>query len=524
VSIDQLIESERGGLLAYAPTGPSLPHLIDRNRARRRRAGLATVTLIGVAVVGVVVQARDHHSPLPPTIERPAMKRSLWRVLDDSPAPVNAAIVSIGDRLFVWGGERDRKSARTDAGKIIDLEGRATPVSPAPLIAREEQVAVWTGTEVIICCGQVPGGAQNAAAYNPTSDTWRTIAPPPVPDVALAGAIWTGREVIVVGGIRSGGAEAVRSAMAYDPARDKWRRLADVPGPPLERQPNVMWTNGRLYAMKSNQYGEYNDGSVWTYEPEVDRWGVLTALGVRTPSAAASDRWLFAFGLSPVDGQDVAPRAYLLNLDSGHAETVQVPLPRVIYGEGYPGSYRVAWTGDRFVVWTGNLLEGSAQQATLAFDPLLKRWSRLPGMITAAHHPQLEMVGGELVGVGQEVVALPLPPLSTASDPIPCASNPDFLTNYGSGDGFPPKGTATEGRANELVTMQGEHIREQWNASRLRVERRDGYVWSRQPGKPEPVIELDEIWVVIITVREEWDCVAQPWFYDGVPVLFEYGP
>ena len=58
---------------------------------------------------------------------------------------------------------------------------------PAPVVAETTDVAVWTGSEMVVA------GLTNGA-YNPATSTWRSQ---PV-------AAWTGTEMIVSGGMISG--------------------------------------------------------------------------------------------------------------------------------------------------------------------------------------------------------------------------------------------------------------------------------------------------------------------------------
>ena len=77
-------------------------------------------------------------------------------------------------------------------------------------------MSVWTGTEVIIWGGRIGNMALlDGAAYNPVTDTWRTITPNSWGHPG-AHAAWTGTEMVVLA--KNGGA-------AYDPATDSWHDL-----------------------------------------------------------------------------------------------------------------------------------------------------------------------------------------------------------------------------------------------------------------------------------------------------------
>jgi hypothetical protein len=84
-------------------------------------------------------------------------------------------------------------------------------------------VSVWTGKEMVIfgrAYPKLPLGIDVAAAYSPTSDSWRRLAPLK----GLAGnfqgvchAVWTGTQMLVLG---------TDDFQAYDPRTNLWRRSA----------------------------------------------------------------------------------------------------------------------------------------------------------------------------------------------------------------------------------------------------------------------------------------------------------
>ena len=104
------------------------------------------------------------------------------------------------------------------------------PLAATGMAGRFTHAAVWTGTEMVVW-----GGFDNTSyfddggAYDPATDTWRTVPKGPLgPRAVRASAVWTGTEMLVWGG--EGGTQGGNGdGAAYDPAADSWRPLAAAP-------------------------------------------------------------------------------------------------------------------------------------------------------------------------------------------------------------------------------------------------------------------------------------------------------
>ena len=152
----------------------------------------------------------DLHRLEPEPGDRPGRRRGLI------PAIAVAAVVLVLLGLVLAVRRSDDHDAKpVDVGPA-PVEAGWAPMATSPLSPREAAVAVWTGTEVIIWGGRVGNMALlDGAAYNPSTDTWRTIASNSWGHPA-AHAVWTGTEMVVLA--KNGGA-------AYDPATDTWHDL-----------------------------------------------------------------------------------------------------------------------------------------------------------------------------------------------------------------------------------------------------------------------------------------------------------
>lgn len=182
-----------------------------------------------------------------------------------------------------------------DAGQI---SGAWRRMAESPLGPRDQGIAVWTGTEVVVAGGSstppCPADADclvdleplaDGAAYNPTRDTWRPIADAPRAFVR-GEAIWTGTDVLVLAEVRG----EPDMLWAYDPRADSWARRAD---PPQNGFRNLAWTGESWAGITS--HGS-RDETGWRYQPDTDTWSALPA----DPLGDLSDRSLVWTGTDVV--------------------------------------------------------------------------------------------------------------------------------------------------------------------------------------------------------------------------------
>jgi hypothetical protein len=159
--------------------------------------------------------------------------------------------------------------------------GRLDPASPtgswtrlpdAPISPRTRGIAVWTGTEAIFLGGQIdhlcppsadcadmPVYAKDGAAYDPAAQTWRTIAPSPVPVAAYTLHAVLGDELVLVGDDGSW--------HAYDASDDQWR---DLPA-----QPDAQPYPGQLSALDGKVYLLGRRGAVQVLDLHSESWSTL---------------------------------------------------------------------------------------------------------------------------------------------------------------------------------------------------------------------------------------------------------
>lgn len=223
------------------PAGDAPPATVEPGPVSSDRAERAEPTPAAAATLTAVV-------PNSPGVDPTPIEMSM----EGFPTPVDRhTAVWTGDRVIFWGGNdafplesngyrQVAKSPRADGG-IYDPGADAwTPVPTAPVPPRLNHVAVWSGTEMIVFCGEGPKGPLSAgAAFNPKKNRWRKISTLGAPTPrTLAAAVWTGERMVVAGGVDERGV-AAGGAFAYDPKRDRWEQYAP---PPPRTDARMVWT------------------------------------------------------------------------------------------------------------------------------------------------------------------------------------------------------------------------------------------------------------------------------------------
>ena len=160
-----------------------------------------------------------------------------WGELIVGPQPSEVELNSDG----VWTGSEVLFAHESISGLALDPEqGTWRTLAAGPLSPRQEPSRVWTGRELVVwggcnhvlaeCSGSTSQERfRDGAVYKPSSDTWRTMAPSPLPEGAVTAAVWTGAEVFYYTADVDTG---VTGAASYNPALDQWTLLTAPPFDP----------------------------------------------------------------------------------------------------------------------------------------------------------------------------------------------------------------------------------------------------------------------------------------------------
>lgn len=294
------------------------------------------------------------------------------------------AVVAVAGLLFAVRPDGNERVAPAEPG------GTWQQVESAPISPRWDALSGWTGTEALFIGGG-PGTpcppnadcdfpdelAKDGAAYDPVTDTWRTIAEAPIPMGYYFRTTMVGDTMIVFGDGRW---------FAFDAGEDQWRTLPEPPEKTRDTG-SISASDGKVYALSRAGVVQVLDveQGTWTALPDSD---LSPALTQRTVVAAG--------GLIVVSGLDATKP------NDGHE-------PDFVIAEVWDGD---AWTRlpatgqmSAYWHWTGlRLVDGDIQTAdggevrgwgrTVPYggrlDPSTGEWTALPN----APNPEQDQVEG----------------------------------------------------------------------------------------------------------------------------------
>lgn len=346
----------------------------------------------------------DHASrPAPP-------RRSRWSAL--AVPLVVVALIGFAQLARTTGrGQPAKPPCPTETAPDVGIgsEGGAhwREMAPSGLCGRYYSAQAWTGTELLIWSGENCAGSAcpsfraahmaDGAAYSPSTNRWRKLAPSPLSARTPAATAWTGTEMLVWGGVNEN--DFLGDGAAYDPAGNRWRPIA---ASPLAARNNAVsvWTGRELLVWGGGDLDEgYRDGAA--YDPAADRWRMLAA-GPLTARVGGVGVWtgreLVVWG-----GVDPAARAEFRDgaAYDPAANRWRPIAPAPVAGRSEPAA---VWTGRELVVWGGSTFAGVFLADGAAYDPASDRWRQLSrSPLTPRDSPAAVWSGRELVvwgGIG----------------------------------------------------------------------------------------------------------------------------
>ena len=507
---------------------------VERFEVRRRRGRAAGVSVLMVVVLGASALVwnaeHDGRSKLlvqpngsTTTATQPSAPNPHGS-LEQLPAPpghgaLPPAVWTGHEFLFV--------GTIVDQGPLVslafDADTRAwRTIATPPATIGEHAVTVWTGTELVVCCGLSLDGS-GAAAYDPAANHWRALPAPPVHGYATA--VWTGTDVIVV---------AADGVASFDPAHAVWTTL---PMPTeLATFNKSVWTGTELIIWPAPGARTVHGGE--RFDPETRTWSILPAPPERSwpamPDISWDDGSLVLVGGLPAAGP-TSERLVDARYDPANDtwKSLPDPLPEPRGCECNLGSQITLWTGTDLLLYTDALASGwSSAGVLMAYDPGRASWRLVGDTVQTALRPVVLAGDRVLLERGRTYYLSsagwsPAGERATPPDSVGCpgtqhAWEVSSRSTAESGDGLPASGYATRIRAYEELRDRGAAITTRYGAVSAGVGAENGRAVKQVGAKIEILDEPIATIVVVLPAASE--CPASPAFEDGIPLTFIVRP
>jgi N-acetylneuraminic acid mutarotase len=309
-------------------------------------------------------------------------------------ARLNHAAVWTGSQMIVVGGNRGGSFRTPDVWetglRYVPGTGWAA-TAEAPQAARGLNRAAWTGREVLLWGGYYDEAG--AAAYDPSSDSWRRLRWP-LEDPESPPGVWTGSR-LVVWGSSSHSDRPQRVGAVYDPSTGLWTRTSDAPLGGCSGH-TAVWTGREVIVWGgSNFRTDLDDGAA--YDPSSDTWRRISAGPLRSRqdhTAIWTGMEMVVFGGTSFSSSRADGAAYDPATDTWR-RIAPFPLERRHW-------HTAVWTGHEMVVWGGHSYRTNEPQGDgAAYNPLRDEWRVLPvAPIDPRCHHSAVWTGEELVIYG----------------------------------------------------------------------------------------------------------------------------
>lgn len=332
-----------GGGWALAP---EFPHTQRSGNAFAWIGGEA-VAWGGVTLKGTFLESGAAYDPT----------RGTWRKLPSTPLSPRADVSFANNdhQLFVFGGRNDTYERMTSAMFYDSWTNAWTRLPNAPSTLRCAPRAVWAETtSELIVYGCVWSSSLNrylvrGYAIDVATRTWRTIRPSPLTPREGFVLAWVSSRMVVWGGAdiknRGPNGTARNDGAAYDPSTDSWSSLATAPIG--ARHGASFATDGdRLFVL-----GGYSEGSTAQYADgailEAGSWTPIPALPTAIARSAVFTDGNKLWSWGGLRGATPTADGYVYDPTTGTWSTLPASPLRAAAGAN------AAWTGSAGVVFGG---------------------------------------------------------------------------------------------------------------------------------------------------------------------------
>jgi N-acetylneuraminic acid mutarotase len=200
-----------------------------------------------------------------------------WTATSTTSAPTSRAFhtgVWTGSEMIVWGGVGSGHVYGVNTGgryNPVTDSWTATSTTNAPT-ARVGHTAIWTGTEMIVWGGvgaSSVNGVNTGGRYDPDTNSWAPTSTTGAPVARLdQTAVWTGSEMIVWGGF-AGFGNRVNTGGRYHPSTDSWIATSTTNAPAGRVWHTAVWTGSEMIVWGGNAagIGRTNTGARYCAKP-----------------------------------------------------------------------------------------------------------------------------------------------------------------------------------------------------------------------------------------------------------------
>ena len=303
-----------------------------------------------------------------------------WKPVANTNAPgpryLHTAVWT-GTEMIVWGGYSGFTGSTywNDGSRYNPVLDTWTSVTTnnAPA-GRNNHVAVWTGTEMIVWGGSNASGDRNdGGRYNPASGVWTALPTNGAPSIrAFSTALWTGSEMLVWGGqhfINSFNRPSYNDGGRYNPAGNTWTDIPTNNAPSPRHYHTAVWTGSEMIVWGGFDAALDNSGG--RYNPVSDTWTPLPTNAAPTARSIHTAIWtgseMIVWGGQPLSGNSINDGGrYQLASNSWVPLPAAKPSPRYFHG--------AVWTGNEMIVWGGS--DGANYFNTGArYNPVSDNWT-----------------------------------------------------------------------------------------------------------------------------------------------------
>jgi N-acetylneuraminic acid mutarotase len=270
-----------------------------------------------------------------------------WLAKAETQIPVTMAAVTANYTLPV---------IASPLGGCTDDTWTPTSLTNAP-DGRTEHTAVWTGSEMIIWAGFVPGSGyvNTGGRYNPSTDSWTATSTTNAPDARWSHTVvWTGSQMIVWGGLDTGDIE-LNTGGKYNPNTNSWTATSTTGAPSARRSHTAIWTGSAMIVWGGFNETEFELNTGGRYNPGTNSWAVTSTTNapvgrlIHTAVWSGSEMIVWG-GIDCCNFLNTGGR-YSPSTNSWTAtNTTNAPDVR--------DSHTAVWTGSEMIVWGGFFNDG----------------------------------------------------------------------------------------------------------------------------------------------------------------------